>query len=469
MFKFGSPKSNVEESAGEERIPSLNETEKRKAEVYWIKLAQKSLPDDAKLQNLTPFTDEEGVKRCNGRITKSALLNDEQKHPVLLPKNHKITELIVTEIHNNIYHPGHSRVIAEVRKKYWVVGLRSMAKRIGRNCITCRRWRGKALEQIMSDLPNFRTTPGLPFETTAVDYFGPFLIKFGYRQRKKVYGAVFTCLATRAVQVELVTDLTADRFLMALRRFMSLYGQPKRIRSDNGTNFVGAANELRVMLQQWRDDNRERHIITDFCNEHGIQWTFSTPLAPHHNGCVEALVKSVKNVLNKIVGKHILTEEEYRTVLAEVTACINSRPLWPSTDDSLEQPITCLDLLRPAGLDRDPETMNVTCNVRKRYQYLQSVVNEWWQLWLRNFVPNLQPKGKWFKVRANVVVGDIVLVIDKDAARSKWNMGIIEEVYPGTDGLVRSVKVRTLSGTYVRPITKLTLLLSKEEQFENEK
>ena len=188
-FKFGSPKSNVEESTGEEQIPNLNETEGRKAEVYWIKLAQKSLPDDAKLQNLTPFTDEEGVKRCNGRITKSALLNEEQKHPVLLPKNHKITELIVTQIH----HPGHSRVVAEVKKKYWVVGLRSMAKRIGRNCITCRRWRGKALEQIMCDLPNFRTTPGLPFETTAVDYYGQFSIKFGYRQRKKVYGAIFTC------------------------------------------------------------------------------------------------------------------------------------------------------------------------------------------------------------------------------------------------------------------------------------
>ena len=467
VFKFGTPKLNVEQEALEEHIPCLTETERRKAELYWIKVAQKNLPDNSRLQNVTPFTDEEGVIRCNGRIRKSTLLTAEQKHPVLLPKNHKITELIVTQTHHDIYHPGHSRVIAEVRKKYWVVGLRSLAKQIGRRCVTCRRWRGKALEQIMADLPDFRMKSGLPFETTAVDYFGPFFVKFGYRQRKKVYGAIFTCLATRAVHAELVTDLTTDRFLMALRRFMSLYGQPKRMKSDKGTNFVGAASELREMLKQWRNDNLQRNIITDFCNEHAIEWTFSTPAAPHHNGSVEAMVKSVKTALNKIVKTHVLSEEEYRTVLAQVTACVNSRPLWPSTDDSLDQPITCVDLLRPAGLDRDPETMNITCNIRKRYQYLQNVTNEWWQLWLRNFVPNLQPRSKWFKTRENTVVGDIVLVIDKDTPRSKWNMGIVEEVYPGSDGLVRSVKVRTSSGTYDRPITKLTLLLSKKEQFES--
>ena len=108
-----------------------------------------------------------------------------------------------------------------------------------------------------------------------------------------------------ASHAELVTDLTTDRFLMALRRFMSLYGQPKRMKSDNGTNFVGAASELREMLKQWRNDNLQRNIITDFCNEHAIEWTFSTPAAPHHNGSVEAMVKSVKTALNKIVKTHV--------------------------------------------------------------------------------------------------------------------------------------------------------------------
>ena len=110
------------------------------------------------------------------------------------------------------------------------------------------------------------------------------------------------------------------------------------------------------------------------------------------------MVKSVKSTLQKIVKDLLLNEEEYRTVLAEVAACINSRPLWPSQDEDVtEQPITCMDLLRPGGLPRDPETMNVTCNPQKRYRYIQRVVNEWWRLWMLNFVPNLQARNKWYK------------------------------------------------------------------------
>ena len=150
-----------------------------------------------------------------------------------------------------------------------------------------------------------------------------------------------------------------------------------------------------------------------------------------------------------------------------MTACVNSRPLWPSSDGDVDQPpITCLDLLRPSGLPRDPETMNISCNPRKRYQYIQSVVNEWWTLWMQHFAPNLQIRGKWFKKRSNLSVGDIVLIIDRDISRSRWNMAIVTEVYPGSDGLVRSAKVKTSSGVYDRPITKVTLLLSKSEMEE---
>ena len=164
-------------------------------------------------------------------------------------------------------------------------------------------------------------------------------------------------------------------------------------------------------------------------------------------GAVEAMVKSVKATLNKIVKNNILSEEDYRTVLCQITTCVNSRPLWPSTDGSVDQPIKRIDLLRPAGLPRDPENMNLTCNPRKRYQFIQNLVNEWWSLWMAHFVPNLQPRGKWFKRRENLSVSDIVLVMEKDVSRSKWNMGIINKVYPGPDGLVRSANVKTLSGT----------------------
>ena len=142
------------------------------------------------------------------------------------------------------------------------------------------------IKQRMSNLPAFRITPGYPSENTSVDYVGPFYVKYGRRQRRKAYRAIFTCLTTRAIHLELVTALTADRFLQALRRFMSLYGQLRFIRSDNGRNFIGAAKELRIMFKSWKENKKERSTLLEFCAKNVIQWTFSTPLASHHNGAV---------------------------------------------------------------------------------------------------------------------------------------------------------------------------------------
>ena len=136
---------------------------------------------------------------------------------------------------------------------------------------------------------------------------------------------------------------------------------------DNGTNFVGTANEIRRMIRRWKEDTTDRKALADFCNGNEMKWSFSTPLAPHHNGCVEAMVKSVKNTLNKIVRHHLLSEEEYRRVLSKVTTCVNSRPLWPSNDDSMERPIRPIDLLRPSELPVDPKELNQSTNVEHHY------------------------------------------------------------------------------------------------------
>ena len=184
--------------------------------------------------------------------------------------------MIVEKLHNECIHPGHLRVMVEVRKTYWIIGVRQIAKRIGVKCVVCQRWRRLAVEQKMAELPSFRLCVGFPFENTAVDYFGPFETKYGGRGKKKSYGAVFTCLTTRAVHVELVSDLTADRFLLSLRRFISIYGTPKKVISDNGSNFVGAAREITRMLNSWRRQKAEESPVLDFCEEKLITWTFST-------------------------------------------------------------------------------------------------------------------------------------------------------------------------------------------------
>ena len=435
------------------------------AENYWFRWAQHSLPTHkAELRKLVPFTDKSGVKRATGRLRELNLFGYDRRHPVILPGDNIISRLILQEIHEKLFHPGHSRVLAESRMRFWIINGRRIAKSIGYRCIICRRWRGKQLSQIMSDLPAFRIESGVaPFQNSSVDYFGPFLVKYGRRQRIKAYGVVFTCLVTRALHLDVALSLTTESFLMAFRRFMAVYGQPTYIRSDNGRNFRGSATIIKEMLKKLRVDEGERNKLTSFTASANIKWTFSTPLASHHNGAVESLIKSVKSSLNKVVKDRVLSEEEYRTILSEVQASINSRPLWPPTEGDIEDPpITCNDLLRPRGLLRDSEALNKT-NLRIRYGFIQKLVDEWWKCWMRNFAPNLQQRSIWYKPRENVSIGDVVLIIDRDIQRSKWQMAIVSEVYVRGDGKVRSVKLKTSSGYYIRPITKLCMLLSKNE------
>ena len=165
--------------------------------------------------------------------------------------------------------------------------------------------------------------------------------------------------------------------------------------SDNGSNFIGAERELKEMIRRWRDRASEDYRnIQEFISENQIRWIFNTPLAPHHNGLVESMVKSVKSARKKLTHDRVMTEEEYRTFLVEVKNLINSRPLWPPNDGDLKDPaITCNDLLRPGNLDHHPVQLNHG-SPRSRYEYVQRLVDEWWKIWLRNFVPSLLERNK---------------------------------------------------------------------------
>ena len=158
------------------------------------------------MEKLVPFVDKCGIQRITGRISNSEIYDYDRKHPILLPGKSWISYIILMDIHKELFHPGHNRVLAESRKTFWILNARRLAKAIGFKCTICRRWRGEHLTQIMADLPWFRIVPGgPPFENISVDYFGPFLIKFGRKQRTKAYGIIFACLTTRAVQLDMAS------------------------------------------------------------------------------------------------------------------------------------------------------------------------------------------------------------------------------------------------------------------------
>ncbi|XP_033311148.1 uncharacterized protein LOC117211419, partial [Bombus bifarius] len=227
-----------------------------------IRILQKNRSEDVggKLQPLNPFLDEDGLLRVGGRLANSAIPFS-QKHPIILPKS-PVTELIIEQEHRNNHHTGTQATLYAVRLRYWPIDGRSQVWRTLRRCVRCCRANPPPVEYLMGDLPEARITESRPFTNVGIDYCGPFYIKERRdrnRRKIKTYAAIFVCLATKAVHIELVSDLTTDAFLAALRRFISRRGYCATILTDNGTNFVGAnreLQELRTLLQS--DDHQDR-------------------------------------------------------------------------------------------------------------------------------------------------------------------------------------------------------------------
>jgi len=173
-----------------------------------------------------------------------------------------------------------------------------------------------------------------PFLTTGVDYAGPIQLRLVTTCSKiitKGYIAIFVCFATKAVHIEVVTSLTTEAFLAALRRFIARRGKPKLIYSDNGTNFQGASNQLHEIYKMLHSSQLAR--VQDFLANEECNWKFIPPHGPHFGGLWEAAVKSMKHHLRRTLGSHIATYEELCTLLTEIEACLYSRPLCALSSD----------------------------------------------------------------------------------------------------------------------------------------
>ena len=248
---------------------------------------------------------------------------------------------------------------------------------------------------------------------------------------------------------------------MAFRRFVSLRGNPNNCWSDCGTNFIGAQHYLKELLNDWNISRIQSVISEEFSST--FQWSWNVPRASHQNGIVESLIKSVRQALDATSKNQALTEEQWRTYLAEVTCLINQRPLYPSSNGIWESPpITPNDLL--IGNHFPPPMPEVESKVNPRHlmRSTEKRVQEFWNCWMKYFAPNLLPRNKWFRKRENLRKGDLVLEIEPTPRRT-WKMGLVLETYPGEDGLVRKAKIKTATSVYDRPIHKLCLIATKEE------
>ena len=248
------------------------------------------LKKTSSLNALDPYLDAIGVIRVGGRITK-ANLADSLKNPVILPKTSHITELIIRHAHEKTHHSGRGVTLNELRSNgYWIIGNAAVRRFISR-CVRCRYLRGTAGEQKMANLPNSRVEPAPPFSYCTVDCFGPWYVKEGRREMKR-YGTLFTCMASRAIHIEVAHSMETDSFLQALRRVIARRGPIRELRSDQGTNFVGAENELKRALQEMDDEEIKAELL-----KHNIDWIRNPATASNFGGAWERQIRSVRKIM----------------------------------------------------------------------------------------------------------------------------------------------------------------------------
>ncbi|XP_055905233.1 uncharacterized protein LOC129940780 [Eupeodes corollae] len=397
--------------------------------------------------SLNPFIDSHGILRVGGRLQNSNL-QYEQKHPIILKSSNVFTELLIREAHENTFHGGIQQTIAYIRTKYWIFNLKTSVKKYIHHCTICFRFGAKPLQQLMGNLPAPRVRISRPFTHTGVDYAGPIDVKSWKGRGGKTfkgYFSIFVCLATKAIHLEAVTDMTTQTFLAAFRRFTARRGICTEIYSDCGKNFVGANSELQKMLKAANFDWKQVQLAT---TNIGTKWNFIPPASPHFGGLWEAGVKSVKFHLKRIVRNETLTFEELSTLLTQIEACLNSRPLCPLSDNFED-----FAILTPAHfligtssfLVPEADINDEKITHLNRWNKMQAAVNSFWRQWSGEYLSRMQRRPKWLHQQPQPQVGDLVLLKDERLPPSQWALARITSLVQGADKLTRVVTIKTKS------------------------
>lgn len=424
-------------------------------------LKDKQVSAKSKLLSLTPFLDNEGIVRVGGRLQHSNLSED-QKHPMIMSSSSNLTKLIINFYHIKNLHAGPRALLSTVRQHFWPLKGKNLATQCVHQCIRCYRSKPVIRHQIMGDLPKHRIEPLRAFLNTGIDFCGPIFVRRGVRGQShvKAYIAVFVCFATKAVHLELVGDLTTDSFLAALKRFISRRGRCANIYSDNATNFTGANRELSELQELFASEQHNNKVYSTMANEQ-IKWHFIPARSPHFGGLWEAAVKSAKHHLKRILDSTFLTYEEYTTVLAQVEAVLNSRPLTSLSNDPND-----LSVLTPGhfligesmNCIPEPDYTPLMINRLSRWQRVQQIQQQFWQRWQTEYLTELQQRSKWKKKEPEIIIGSLVLLKDDNLPPLKWAMGRVICLHPGKDNINRVVTLKTSTGTMKRAITKVCLL-----------
>jgi hypothetical protein len=427
---------------GGQLYPSAEEVQN--AELRLFSLVQKEVyPSQKKvISGLRVDWDKGGIARV-----RTKLINRQDsssfKAPVLLPHHHPFVELLIRDEHVYNSHAGTQFLMGRLRERCWVTQGRATIKKVLKSCVFCQRYTTMKITVPAAALPYDRVKDATAFEVTGIDLAGPLTLK----NKKKVWFVLFTCGVYRGIHLELVESLSTEDFLLAFTRFCRRKRRPSTIYTDNGTNFVGAANLFKKI--NWVDVEKRT-------KQHRINWKFIPPSAPWWGGWWERLIRTVKDLLKRMLGFGKLSYVELETCLCEVEAVVNHRPLTFVTED-----LDDLVPLTPAMFEYDlpfgefPEANCLkVCHLGTKTRDLRKLLQELRGRFRKEYLGLLVERGM-VKETKKLKVGEFVLVGREDRKRIFWPMARILELIPGTDGEPRMARLQTKNGVILRALQRL--------------
>jgi len=409
---------------------------------------------------------QDGLIRCAGRVRTHPCYDQENKLPILLPRDCQLTKLIIVQAHQTVKHYGVGATMAHLREKFWITSMRSTVGRVLNKCVTCRKVSGRPYQTPQAPpLPEFRLDESRPYKAVAIDFTGHLMVKEGKTVRK-CYLCLFTCCATRNIHLEIVDDMSTLTFLRAFRRFCAAYSVPEIIYCDNAKTFKASDTELKRLYDIVDTQETQKHL-----SEKRIKFKYIPVQASWMAGVHERCIGTCKKAIRKVLGKAMICRDELCTLIKEVQAIVNNRPLTYVSSNLEELEILSPNHLiygRQIGLIAHEQTDNMEFDANfggkehlERMAYLRSQLIENFRHRFQNeYLAMLRERHAHVaktnpKTEDSVKVGDVVIVYDKDLPRRDWKLGVVQKLLRGTDGLTRAASIKTNSGTSNRAVAHL--------------
>lgn len=392
------------------------------------------------LINLQVYQDDEKMLRLKSRLTDAEETSD-FICPLILPSKHPVVRRLIEQEHIANKHAGALTLLVLLRERYWILKGKRTIRSVIKDCLTCKKQRVKNLEVPFPPLPQDRTRMTSSFQICGVDLTGHLITK----SKEKFWIVLFSCAVFRAVHLELVPSLSTSALIQAIRRFIARRGRVSVMYSDNGTNFTGLNTALKQL--DWNKIQKEFEVSR-------IRWKFNPPSAPWWGGFWERLIGILKGLLRKNLGRSSLTYEELQTLVCECEAVMNNRPLTYVSEEPDLRTLTPSMFIQDMPLIEVPDLDQIERNhLVKRWKYVQNVREHLRKRFRKEYLGFL--RSSFPKKQDNISIGDVVLIGTDDKRRLHWLLGRVVELFPGKDGIVRLVRLKTPKGYLLRPVQRL--------------